>query len=160
MSRVACMIRGRDRATLRGMETQQYADQQSTDRLDSRQRDACLHALGALHAAGRLSLEELDSRIQAALAAETEAELATLTVDLPEPQEPAVSQEPSTPPASPQRRHLQGWVAAYVASISGGVLVAAAGPRRDEAEFAAGLAAGLLGFASHWALTRWSTEGS
>ena len=140
------------------METE-YAAQPLAPQPDVTKRDACLHALGAHHAAGRLSIEELDSRIQAALAAETEEELAALTADLTERPRPATEAEPDARGrVSPQRSHLQGWVAAYVASISGGVLVAAAGPRRDEAEFAAGLAAGLLGFASHWALTRWFTD--
>jgi hypothetical protein len=142
------------------METKQYAAQQLAPRLDVAKRDACLHALGAHHAAGRLSIEELDSRIQAALAAETEDELHALTADLGVEGAASDDQQPGTRARSPQRAHLHGWVAAYVASISGGVLVAAAGPRRDEAEFAAGLAAGLVGFASHWALTRWSAGDS
>ena len=46
--------------------------------LSHEERDACLHALGALHASGKLSLPELDARIEAALAARTEEELAAL----------------------------------------------------------------------------------
>lgn len=43
-----------------------------------------MHALGELHAAGHLTFDALDERICAALAAETEEELAVLLSDLPD----------------------------------------------------------------------------
>jgi hypothetical protein len=46
--------------------------------LSHRERDACLHALGALHAEGALSFAELDARITAALRATTHEELTAL----------------------------------------------------------------------------------
>ena len=50
--------------------------------LDDARRDACLHSLGDHYATGRISVEELDSRIQRALAAETEEELASVMAGL------------------------------------------------------------------------------
>jgi Domain of unknown function (DUF1707) len=60
------------------METMRGAVRQPGPDLSHEERDACLHALGALHAAGRLSLPELDARIEAALAARTDDELVAL----------------------------------------------------------------------------------
>ena len=50
--------------------------------LDDATRDACLHSLGDHYATGRISVDELDARIQRALAAETEVELASVMAGL------------------------------------------------------------------------------
>ena len=50
--------------------------------LDDATRDACLHSLGDHYATGRISVDELDVRIQRALAAETEEELASVMAGL------------------------------------------------------------------------------
>ncbi len=60
------------------MQTTTGAVRQSGPDVSHERRDACLHALGALHASGKLSLSELDARIEAALAARTDDELAAL----------------------------------------------------------------------------------
>lgn len=60
------------------METMRGAVRQPAPDLDHAERDACLHALGALHASGELSLSELEARIAAALEASTKDELAAL----------------------------------------------------------------------------------
>ena len=73
--------------------------------LDDATRDACLHGLGDHYAAGRLSAAELDARVQLALAAETEGELAAVMAGLVE--EPTVDQDAPTPrPASSRARHV------------------------------------------------------
>lgn len=63
--------------------------------LDEETRDGCMHELGALYAAGAMSIEELDTRICAAMMAETEEELAELVGDLRESQK-----ESATPPVA------------------------------------------------------------
>ena len=129
--------------------------------IDVRQRDASLHALGDFYAAGAISAQELDSRIQAVLGAETEADLAAAMGDLD--REPAAEQEPAPEalealPAGPSPRvpdHSR-LVTAVVALTTGSALVAAVGPRSDLAEFSAGLGLGALGFLAHW----WWTAGA
>jgi hypothetical protein len=124
--------------------------------LDDSKRDACLHSLGDHYAAGRLSAEELDGLIQAALAAETEADLAAVMSDLSV--DPSVEHGPERVRRGGPRLHAPTaprfrWVLAVVVLAVGGALVAAAGPRSNAAEFSAGLAIGLLGFLTHWWLT-------
>jgi Domain of unknown function (DUF1707) len=59
--------------------------------LDDARRDACLHSLGDHYAAGRLSADELDARVQFALAAETDEDLASVMQGLDV--EPAADEE-------------------------------------------------------------------
>ena len=65
--------------------------------VDQAKRDACLHELGDLYAAGAMSMEELDTRVCAAMVAETEDELAELVNDLVVPQPQARAKAPSAP---------------------------------------------------------------
>ena len=53
-------------------------------RADDAEREACITALVDHHVQGRLDLEELDRRRDAALAAVTRADLKALLADLPE----------------------------------------------------------------------------
>jgi hypothetical protein len=94
------------------METTTGAVRQLGPDLSHDERDACLHALGALHASGKLSLSELDARIEAALAARTDDELAalmregspiTVTPQRPTPQEPRAE-------VAPGYRRTGGWL--------------------------------------------------
>lgn len=63
-------------------------------------RDRVVAALGQHAAAGRLTLDEFDTRAQAAYAARTMADLAALTVDLPNTEPaPTARQRPRTPAA-------------------------------------------------------------
>jgi hypothetical protein len=120
--------------------------------LDDRTRDACLHDLGDQYAAGRLSSSELESRIQAALAAETEEELAAA---IAEPPVAVPVEDPSTREAPVQ---LARWGVCLLAFVAGGALVAVVGPTSNVVEFCVGLAVGLLGFVTHWWLTARSTS--
>jgi hypothetical protein len=52
-------------------------------RIGDAERDECMETLTEHHVRGRLPVEELDRRHRAALKAETDAELASLLVDLP-----------------------------------------------------------------------------
>lgn len=139
------------------METRWDGVEELDLRLHLDKRDACLHALGEHHAAGRMSVEELDRRVQAALAAETEEELAALVVDLR--QEPA---ERSTPPQSRRllARPVARWATAYATLTSTGLLLAVVGPRTNAAEFSAGATAAMVGFVTHWVVTRGSADTS
>lgn len=123
--------------------------------LGDKERDACMHRLGDYYAQGRLTADELDRSIQAILAAETEADLDAAMAEVPLRSETHV-REPVTPDGSRASATLRvvhrvaHRVAAVAALASGGVLLAAVGPRSNGAEFAAGTAVASLGFAAHW----------
>jgi hypothetical protein len=78
--------------------------------LSHEERDACLHALGALHASGELSAVELDARIDAALSARTEDELAALvrTSSRLEPAAQEPTQTALPPQGAPRPRRTAG----------------------------------------------------
>lgn len=69
---------------------------QPAPRVSDSDRDRTVATLGEHAAAGRLSLEEFDTRAQAAYAARTVDDLVAVTADLPDPQ-----------PASPAPRPVQ-----------------------------------------------------
>lgn len=95
--------------------------------LSHEERDACLHALGALHASGKLSLSELDVRIQAALAARTDAELAALVRESSriEVAPPRPTQEEPPAAVAPRHRRAEGWL--FAARLVGFVALALLG---------------------------------
>jgi hypothetical protein len=131
-------------------------------RIGDAERDEVMETLTEHHVRGRLPVEELDRRHRVALTAETDAELASLLVDLP------------TSPA--RRSHLAvagdwwdleprvraarmaRWAASPVALVAGGVLVASVNIQTDEAGFAAGLSAASLGYFAHLLIARWSKK--
>ena len=93
------------------METMRGAVRQPVPDLDHAERDACLHTLGALHAAGELSLTELEERIAAALEASTKDELAALVRTRARMEVAPRPPTPEEPPAAPARASLaDGWV--------------------------------------------------
>jgi hypothetical protein len=59
------------------------------------EREAVVERLRAASAEGRLTLEELTTRTEAAYSATTRGELARVTTDLPESRPPATSAQPS-----------------------------------------------------------------
>ena len=77
-------------------------------RVGDRERDAVAETLREAVAEGRLGLDELDARLDAALAARTYADLDPLVADLPVP---LPSETAAEPPASPPKRQGPGWSA-------------------------------------------------
>jgi Domain of unknown function (DUF1707)/Cell wall-active antibiotics response 4TMS YvqF len=75
-------------------------------RASDSEREAIVERLRAASAEGRLSLEELVGRTEAAYSAKTRGELAKVTVDLPE-------QEQGSPPATRQPAHSQRMVSVF-----------------------------------------------
>jgi len=125
-----------------------------TVRVGDTEREAVLDALGEHHARGRLSVEELDRRQQAALAAVTQADLAVLLADLP-----AVDQRllPTRPERTPALWWLKkaAWAGPPVVLVAGATYSAAFGPfENDPTQFGAALAMGALGYVSHWLVCR------
>ena len=76
-------------------------------RIGDRERDAVAETLREAVAEGRLGLDELDARLDAALAARTYADLDPLVADLPV----ALPSEAAAEPAPPPRRPGPGWSA-------------------------------------------------
>jgi hypothetical protein len=73
-------------------------------RIGDADREATAASLREHYAAGRLSLEEFNERIDAAFAATTQAQLRRVTRDLPQAPAPSVP----VPAAAGQRRHDHG----------------------------------------------------
>jgi hypothetical protein len=71
-------------------------------------RERVARALREAHAEGRLDLEELSTRLDAALSARTLRELAVLTADLPTTSEPVDPAPPLPVPAPPPARRGDG----------------------------------------------------
>lgn len=71
-------------------------------------RDQVVALLLRHHAAGRLTLAELDERITAAYAARTRDQLNALTIDLPT--DPAIDAIPAVPAADPGLLCLLWWL--------------------------------------------------
>jgi hypothetical protein len=63
-------------------------------RVSDQERNAALELLGEHAAVGRLTVDELEERASRALAAKTRGDLAELTGDLPQPDEPALQRKP------------------------------------------------------------------
>ena len=129
--------------------------------LDTAERDAHLHTLGDLHAAGRLTVEELERQVQATLAAETDDELAELVRDLFVLLYETSDFSPRDRAALPVARQVSWlrWAGAGAVVASGAAVLTVVGGGSNPAEFCAALGAGALGFATHWGLmTRRSSE--
>jgi hypothetical protein len=127
-------------------------------RIGDQERDACVNALNAHHAHGRLSVDELDRRQRAAWAAVTDADLSTLLADLPSgpsARTPEGASEDwwSLDPAVRAGR-MARWAAAPFALVVGGVTVASAVNYSDERNFVVGVAATGLGYLTHLVLAR------
>jgi hypothetical protein len=120
------------------------------------ERDACSAALIDHHLHGRLSIDELERRQRAALAAVTEGDLAALFDDLPEGQSPvrrnprrSVSRATSTDVGDVAIRLVPivpvlggAWFTQWIVSSTG------------DGAFLGALATGALGFASHAVVSR------
>lgn len=73
-------------------------------RIGDAERDTAVSALQEHHAAGRLTLDEFNDRLQSALGARTDVDLESLFVDLPEPQYVASMASSRTPvPSGPAK---------------------------------------------------------
>ena len=118
------------------------------DPVDPAERDAHLHTLGDLHAAGRLTVEELDRHVQATLAVETEEELSRVVAELSE----SLDRPDGASKGDPRPASLLRWVGAGAIVTSAAVVLTVVGSGSNAAEFSAALGAGALGFATHWAL--------
>lgn len=143
------------------MEDQHDSDA-SKVRIGDTEREAVLDALSEHHVKGRLEVEELDRRQRAALAAQTEADLAKLLVDLPElsPARPSMDSAGSVPsrPRLGQREEVQAlvtWGPPTGVTLAGAAWVATAGPFPDESsQFVMAMGMAAVGFVSHWWVTR------
>src|SRR4051794_32382258 len=114
-------------------------------RIGDEERDDCVNALNEHHARGRLSVEELDRRLRAALEAVTDADLSALLLDLPHPTSPRTPVVPAQDwwSLDPNVRagRMARWAAAPFSLVVGGVMVASTVNYNDERNFVAGLAA-------------------
>jgi hypothetical protein len=139
------------------MEISRGDTKQLTLRVGDAERDACAAALIDHHLHGRLSVEELDRRQRAALAAVTTGDLGVLLADLPQ----------GGPPVDRRSRRVvsaEASNAATKAMIRGlpvGVILAGASFAQWAWDYSAtgpflgALATGALGYASHAATVRW-----
>ncbi|GAA5080355.1 hypothetical protein HNP84_005116 [Thermocatellispora tengchongensis] len=75
-------------------------------RIGDAERDAMMGALREHYAQGRLTLEELEERLDLTLASRTRGELAKIAEDLPEPHE---SRAPALPERARRHHHHHGW---------------------------------------------------
>ncbi len=141
-------------------------------RIGDAEREACVETLNEHHVRGRLSVEELDERQRAALTAVTEADLQELVADLPNgrnvrrsPRSQIVSDSCAVQPRAPgdfweleppeRALRLLGWAVPPAVLSAGGVVVATVVNSADDLSmFAGGVGTGVLGFATHWALSR------
>jgi hypothetical protein len=131
-------------------------------RVGDAEREAVLNALSAHHSLGRLSVEELDRRQNAALAAVTEADLAKLVADLPKtsPQNQLAGPTSAPGPRSGWRQRddveaLVRWGPPTAATLAGAAWVATAGPFPEEgSKFVMAMGMAVLGFISHWWVSR------
>lgn len=140
------------------METLATTGGQITVRIGDQERDACVDALNEHHARGRLSVDELDRRQRAALAAVTDADLSALLLDLPHAtsaRAPVVAAEDwwSLDPKVRAGR-MARWAAAPFSLVAGGVMVASTVNYSEERQFVAGFAAAGLGYVTHLVLSR------
>lgn len=127
-------------------------------RVGDTEREAVLDALGEHHARGRLSVEELDRRQEAALVAVTHADLAALLADLPPiDQRLLLSRLRRTPALGwlPDRRRTLKWAGPPAVLVAGSVYMASQQPfDNDPSQFGTALAMGALGYVSHWWASR------
>ena len=120
------------------------------------ERDVCVATLIDHHLHGRLSVEELERRQRAALAAVTEGDLTILLNDLPERQSPAMRSsrrplpwEASTAATSAAIRFFPvvpvvggAWFTQWIVNSTG------------DGAFLGALATGALGYATHTLIVR------
>ncbi len=77
-------------------------------RIGDAERDATAQRLREHYALGRLTLEEFNERLSAALAAKTERDLSQLTRDLPAAPEPSSRLPQAVPGGRPDSGHARG----------------------------------------------------
>ena len=135
-------------------------EQRSQVRIGDAERDECMGTLTEHHVRGRLTVEELDRRRSAALAAVTETDLAALLTDLPggtATRRPlAVGDDWWSLDPKVRAVRIARWAATPVSLAAGGVLVASSNAvHRVETGFAVGLAAAAMGYLTHVVMTRW-----
>ncbi|HZA73313.1 MAG TPA: DUF1707 domain-containing protein [Propionibacteriaceae bacterium] len=120
-------------------------------RVGDADRHACVDALNQHYAEGRLSKDELDGRQHAALTASTSGDLHLLVADLPHLT--ASMLERRRPEESSSR--LARLALPPVVLAAAAIIVPAVfnGPS-DVGLFAATLGTGVLGYISHWAITK------
>lgn len=130
-------------------------------RIGDAEREAVLDALGDHHAKGRLSVAELDRRQRAALAAETQMDLASLLADLPDTASAEASLVQEIQPSQPrfgQREEIQAlvrWGPPTVVTTAAATWVATSGPFPDDStHFVMAMGMAVVGFVSHWWVRR------
>lgn len=130
-------------------------------RVGDAEREAVLDALSEHHAKGRLTVEELDRRQHAALAAETWADLDALLTDLPAiaTQTPnAEADRPATSTTSAGREEMRAlvtWGPPTAVTLGAAGWVATAGPFPDDStKFLMAIGMATVGFVSHWWVSR------
>lgn len=130
-------------------------------RVGDAERDACLTALIDHHLHGRLSVEELDRRQRAALAAVTTADLTELLLDLPNQQRPVVRKPRASEllPHSPRLERARG--AAHLLPpvvLLTGAFIAQGGDTGDWWHLNDSVSSGLImasfGYATHWVVSK------
>lgn len=134
------------------MEISRGDTKQSTLRVGDTERDACVAALIDHHLHGRLSVEELDRRQRAAIAAVTTGDLGVLLADLPQGEAPA--EQTSCRVLSPEASGRWAGTAVRFLPVS---LILGAGAAFSqwawqysaEGPFLGALAGGALGYATH-----------
>jgi hypothetical protein len=130
-------------------------------RVGDAERDACLATLVDHHLHGRLSMEELDRRQRAALAAVTSADLTALLVDLPDQQRQVV-RKPRASGVLPHSARLERARGAArllppVVLLSG-AFIAQGGDTGDWWHLNDSVSSGLImasfGYATHWVVSK------
>jgi hypothetical protein len=130
-------------------------------RVGNDERDACVQKLIDHHLRGRLSADELDRRQHAALNATTAADLAALIADLPidigsvDQSASSRSRRRSSAAMSPARRAAV-WGGPPVVLLSAATIAASYESYYYNSEeiFATALAAGVVGYVTHWVVAR------
>ncbi len=125
-------------------------------RVGDAERDACSAALIEHHLHGRLSVDELERRQRAALAAVTEGDLSLLLNDLPERQSPSNrgSRRPVSRGASSEVTRVAIRLVPVVPVIGGAWFTQWIVASTGDGAFLGALATGALGYATHAIIDR------
>jgi hypothetical protein len=127
-------------------------------RIGDAERDSCLAALTEHHMLGRLSVQELDERQRAALAAVSRADLDALLSDLPDLGGDADQRRalrPATQRAQSAKRAQRWWGPSALVLAS---FITQTGSSGDlwhlNQNIETGLFMATFGYAAHWAVTK------
>ena len=142
------------------MEISRGDAKQSSVRVGDAERDACVSALIDHHLHGRLSVEELDRRQRAALAAVTAGDLGLLLTDLPQAEPPVDRRSRRVVSAKTSGAVARASIRALpVGLILGGASFSQwAWQYSAEGPFLGALATGALAYAAHAAIVRWRRD--